>query len=521
MAELGLAIVATVDLTIKWGNRLVKLCEIYRDSNATIRDSSLQLEMIWLKAQKQLAFMRELEHVLDEHHRSLNVQATDRLKTQFETAVHKLQEFTVDDTQGNGMLAQIRKKATRWKYAMVKETVDAVVEELQKWQALADPSWYLMLKMANSQIDLTLRSNEKTATDAFPETMRIRQVTRSGTASPNTGIFLPAGELTKMMISDIPMSTLQMAHRATSTGVQRLLLTTVECPAGTNVNQKAREVRELARKLSVNDPATFSLLSCKGVIKRAADVPNGQPLVSFTMVFRSPNNAAETKSLRAKMISPYDFVSVSHKITFARQLAKSVAYVHNFGFVHKSIRPENILIFEGEGKKPPGMYLAGLSNFRRDEGRTYRLEDGTWDKDIYLHPQRQGPFPRGDYQMQHDIYSLGVCLLEIGFWESFVQFGDGGKKTTTRSILHQFSVDCQAGRTTIQGSKEYFLHLCRTQLPRYMVGRYCEIVETCLTCLDKDNVDFGDESEFQDPDGILVAVRYIEKVLSRLNEITI
>jgi hypothetical protein len=48
--------------------------------------------MIWLKAQKQLAFMKELEHVLDEHHRSLNVQATDRLKTQFENAVRKLQE---------------------------------------------------------------------------------------------------------------------------------------------------------------------------------------------------------------------------------------------------------------------------------------------------------------------------------------------------------------------------------------------------------------------------------------------
>ena len=24
--------------------------------------------------------------------------------------------------------------------------------------------------------------------------------------------------------------------------------------------------------------------------------------------------------------------------------------------------------------------------------------------------------------MQHDIYSLGVCLLEIGLWESFVEY---------------------------------------------------------------------------------------------------
>lgn len=27
--------------------------------------------------------------------------------------------------------------------------------------------------------------------------------------------------------------------------------------------------------------------------------------------------------------------------------------------------------------------------------------------------------------MQHDIYSLGACLLEIGLWRSFVWFPDG------------------------------------------------------------------------------------------------
>ena len=49
-------------------------------------------------------------------------------------------------------------------------------------------------------------------------------------------------------------------------------------------------------------------------------------------------------------------------------------------------------------------------------------------------------------------------------------------------------------------------------LPLDMGTRYAEVVETCLTCLDEGNADFGDEAEFQDRDGILVAVRYIEKV---------
>jgi hypothetical protein len=45
-----------------------------------------------------------------------------------------------------------------------------------------------------------------------------------------------------------------------------------------------------------------------------------------------------------------------------------------------------------------------------------------------------------------------------------------------------------------------------------MGTKYADIVETCLTCLDPDNTDFGDEREFQDADGILVGVRYIEKL---------
>jgi hypothetical protein len=45
-----------------------------------------------------------------------------------------------------------------------------------------------------------------------------------------------------------------------------------------------------------------------------------------------------------------------------------------------------------------------------------------------------------------------------------------------------------------------------------MGTKYTQVVETCLTCLDPENTDFGDEEEFQDADGILVGVRYIEKV---------
>jgi hypothetical protein len=44
-----------------------------------------------------------------------------------------------------------------------------------------------------------------------------------------------------------------------------------------------------------------------------------------------------------------------------------------------------------------------------------------------------------------------------------------------------------------------------------MGDEYTNIVHTCLTCLDPDNIDFGDDQEFQDKNGIYVGVRYLEE----------
>jgi hypothetical protein len=45
-----------------------------------------------------------------------------------------------------------------------------------------------------------------------------------------------------------------------------------------------------------------------------------------------------------------------------------------------------------------------------------------------------------------------------------------------------------------------------------MGDKYRNIVVNCLTCLDADNADFADQSQFQDEAGIQIGVRYIEKV---------
>ncbi|KAJ5607492.1 hypothetical protein N7537_004111 [Penicillium hordei] len=108
--------------------------------------------------------------------------------------------------------------------------------------------------------------------------------------------------------------------------------------------------------------------------------------------------------------------------------------------------------------------------------------------------------------MQHDIYSLGVCLLEIGLWDSLVSSeGDAN--------ISLAGVNCDPSAFNRHSSlKDHFMTLAKEQLPIRMGDMYTQVVVNCLTCMDETNGDFGDESEFEDGDGIQIGVKYIEKV---------
>jgi hypothetical protein len=129
-----------------------------------------------------------------------------------------------------------------------------------------------------------------------------------------------------------------------------------------------------------------------------------------------------------------------------------------------------------------------------------------------------------DYEMRHDIYSLGVCLLEIGLWETFVDYRAGAGTLPLPGPGLGVSDGDVSGPELLKDPQRVhdgLVWLARGPLRRKMGTLYGRVVETCLTCLEKDNVDFGDEKQFQDEDGVAVGVRYIEKVVVRLGEITV
>ena len=326
-------------------------------------------------------------------------------------------------------------------------------------------------------------------------------------------VFIPAKTLTRQR-TQISFSSSYISQDEISG--KTIIVDRITCDPNANMGVLTRDTRNLANTLSQVDPLQFGLLQCNGVIKVAAD--DGEPgkpseTKAFEFVFDIPKELTSPNSLRHFLSA----VNISHpldeRFTLAKKLANSVMFVHTFDFVHKNIRSDTILVFEDHQSVLGCPFLMGMEKVRPAEGRTYRIGDAVWEKNLYRHPSRQGSLPEEDYCMQHDIYSLGVVLLEIGLWTSFLCWEPGSDEPIPNPILEiESKLVMKDQRKKAFAIKRRLTSLAQDRLPSAMGSRYAETVVACLTCLDRGENSFGDEEDFMDDDGILVGVRYIEKV---------
>jgi serine/threonine protein kinase len=178
-----------------------------------------------------------------------------------------------------------------------------------------------------------------------------------------------------------------------------------------------------------------------------------------------------------------------------------VSYLHELEYVHKLIRSDNILLtFEKQDNENfETGYLGhvnlkgfGLARKGTGDAQTRKNKDSSnWKTQFYCHPQRQvveeqkahdkavqagktgpqiandadaGAEPKLEYfKYKHDIYSVGVVLLEIGLWQDLA----GNHKQG----LHE--ADAELRKRTLVGLTEH-------KLPQCMGKKYAGIVGACL-----------------------------------------
>ncbi|KAI1208017.1 uncharacterized protein F4807DRAFT_462108 [Annulohypoxylon truncatum] len=545
-AELILAAVGAADLCLKYGEHLLKVYKAFKQADEDVRAKTLLIESTWSQMAIQVEFVRRIAHTMSPDHCRIHFEVLEMLQAKLQVAIRKIEPLSKKDNAGKAHGSRIK----RWKYVLVRESLDKTISDLQQWQRIFDPTWYLIILIKDNRIDSELLEKSRIPRDnshdaeqgrASPSskstlvTIQSLRNTLKNEVTPGTHVSLPAEGLDWERAQKIPYSTTQLIPR---TGSNKLFLVdSMLCDSSLDIPRARADAEALARKLKQVETNNFGLLLCQGLVKRRTQ-PAGT-LSSIDLVFRLPIGKKTPVSLRSELLKR-PIVSLSTVIDIARQLAMAVSFVHTCDFVHKNIRPETVLLLTNsdpelaESKMGLGsVHLLGFDRFRSVNFSTMRRGDTAWERNLYRHPLRQGPRAQEDYVMQHDVYSLGVCLLELGLWKSFVmnredeepcaEDEDSGKtpSSTLGLTLDEFNLDVGSLAEPPRKIKDRLVQLARSQLPQRVGDKYTAVVITCLTCLDEGNEDFGDQADMHDEDGVLIGVRFIEKILFKLSEISL
>lgn len=561
MADLALAVVGAVDVCIRLdifllvyksktyipyrsAQEIKEICRRFKAHDREIDEKTVLVEAVWVRIEIQMRFLSKISSTLDEELTKSQLSLLRILEGKLLQAITQLRiESSGNEINERSPKQKIADYLKKWKWA-IKDSLGGLVIELETWHRRFDPTWYLMILNSNQMLDRELQ-NAKDGEAVNGQDKRLRNQQNPLTNMLNLRLASRADYRAKLytdwaklghpeeipiMFSsaravvrrdngpDSPTRLYVVEAVMTPDGCQTPLIISQGSP---DISQIKADVQSLAGKLHQVDPDTFSLLKCKVIIYNREPATNA--VNGIELLYNTPQNSSAPTSLRALLLDSSLVPSLNSIVRVAKQLVRSVSFVHTSSFVHKNIRPENILVFPDEVSSLGMSFLVGFNQFRPLIQQTYMLGDTAWHRNLYRHPERQGTNVVNRYVMQHDIYSLGVCLLEIGLWQSFVHYpGLNPSAVPIAPVTSEIQIcdrdfDDLTARLCV---KEQLVDMARRKLPSRVGDVYSEVVVACLQCLEPGNEIFGDRNQ-QDKDGTLIGIRFIERILARINSISV
>ena len=272
--------------------------------------------------------------------------------------------------------------------------------------------------------------------------------------------------------------------------------------------------------------------SSEGILSCLGYRQNPYNLAQCELIFRLP--AVHPRQSLLNCIRETPIPSLTRRVKLCQQLARAISQVHSIGLVHKNIRPGNVLLV---GEVPSqALFLTDWTLVRRVHDPSSRTGTMLGPKSIYQHPDRQGEHAEHRYTIAHDIYSLGVCMLEMLIWEPLVTEADDGSSGLSSVIYEQaFELgkaqgvpDAELGSSVevVQRPaliKDTILDLAEKGLPGLVGDTLAGLVADSLHGFEGA---FGDgntnnNSNANLPVNVEDGMKYIQKVLLVLNGISI
>lgn len=180
-------------------------------------------------------------------------------------------------------------------------------------------------------------------------------------------------------------------------------------------------LRQLVELLSHERSSDLGLLRTIGFISEPTD-----PIL-FGIVFKLsepvPTGCSNVSSLQSILLCTDGFIKygLEDRFALALALANAILQLHSSGWLHKSLKPQNI-IFENSTSELPRINAPRILGFdvsRPDRpGEKSLVEASNRGVDRYRHAECQGVPAARFKKKRHDYFAIGVLLLVIGIWET-------------------------------------------------------------------------------------------------------
>jgi hypothetical protein len=155
------------------------------------------------------------------------------------------------------------------------------------------------------------------------------------------GVQERIAQATGSTIVSIPFSAARVVETMLSSSP--LITGLVDAPSGI-ISIIKNDVKSLARKLQNIDLDTLGILRSYGILSHLDPTTGGTTHIE--VVYQAPVCKAPT-ILRQHLLDQKP-ISLSTIVRNAKQLVRSVSYIHICDFVHKNIWPEKILVFSSD-----------------------------------------------------------------------------------------------------------------------------------------------------------------------------
>ena len=172
--------------------------------------------------------------------------------------------------------------------------------------------------------------------------------------------------------------------------------------------------------LSLSDKS-FRSLPCLGYYPLEAQGMHG-------IMYSLPEGGDwDLRSLKG-LIATQPLVSLKRRLEIMREIADTVLQLHTAGWLHKSLRPENIIFIAPRGSDDKfflnsGPYIIGYEYSRSDTNDSAalftELPDTDLETDLYRHPQARGA-NRQTFQKRFDMYAMACIFTELLMWKPLV-----------------------------------------------------------------------------------------------------